>query len=92
MRLWLPQSAEPDLRLEYQKLFTTASKNAGIFGARQLSALDVLGIWAVLRTQLTATDDSFDFNRTLGRLKDMIAALPVSTPEDAALLEAEQVR
>ena len=52
----------------------------------------MLGIWAVLRTRLTATDDSFDFNRTLGRLKDMIAALPLATPEDEAALRAQQVR
>lgn len=51
----------------------------------------MLGVWAVLRTQLTATDDSFDFNRTLGRLKSMIAALPVATPEDEVQLQAQQV-
>ena len=42
----------------------------------------------VLRTKLLVTDDSFEFNRVLGRLKAMIAALPVVTAEDEQELQA----
>ena len=31
----------------------------------------------MLRTKLLVTDDSFEFNRVLGRLKAMVAALPI---------------
>ena len=43
----LTQTADPELRLDFQRLFTAASKVSHLFGARQLSHLDVLGIWAV---------------------------------------------
>ena len=41
----------------------------------------------VLRTKLLVTDDSFEFNRVLGRLKTMVAALPVVSPDDERELQ-----
>ncbi len=41
----------------------------------------------MLRTKLLVTDDSFEFNRVLGRLKAMVAALPVVSPDDERELQ-----
>ena len=42
----------------------------------------------MLRTKLLVTDDSFEFNRVLGRLKAIIAALPVVTADDEREVQA----
>jgi hypothetical protein len=42
----------------------------------------------VLRTMLLVTDDSFEFNRVLGRLKAMVAALPIVTAGDEQEMQA----
>ena len=44
------------------------------------------GIWAVLRNQLH-TDDSFVFNRVVGRIKESVSHLPEATPEDDEALQ-----
>jgi len=46
----------------------------------------------VLRTKLLVTDDSFEFNRVLGRLKAMVAALPVVSPGDERELQVGPTR
>ena len=43
------------------------------------------GLRAVLANQLD-TDDSFVFNRVLGRIRESVSHLPVATAEDDALL------
>ena len=58
---------------------------AQLFSARQKGQLDVYGLWGCLRGQLL-TDDSFVFNRVLGRLKDSISRLPDATPDDEEAL------
>ena len=57
-----------------------------IFGSREKAQLDVYGIWAVLRNQLH-TDDSFVFNRVVGRIKESVSHLPDATPEDDEALQ-----
>ena len=57
-----------------------------IFGSREKAQLDVYGIWAVLRNQLH-TDDSFVFNRVVGRIKESVSHLPEATPEDDEALQ-----
>lgn len=54
---------------------------AQVFSMRQRGQLDVYGLWGVLRGQLL-TDDSFEFNRVLSRIKDSIQHLPEATAED----------
>ena len=49
------------------------------------------GIWAVLRNQLH-TDDSFVFNRVVGRIKESVSRLPEATPEDNEALQDIKVR
>lgn len=56
-----------------------------IFSARERAQLDVYGLLAVLRNKLD-TDDSFELNRVLGRIKEGISQLPVATEEDDAAL------
>lgn len=62
--------------------------------------LEVLALRGVLRSQLLTTDDSFQFNKVVARLKEAVAGLPeepatlpesegVSEPGIAALLEAD---
>jgi hypothetical protein len=45
------QADQPELRREYSKLFTAASKAKQLFSASELVELDVYGLWAVLRPQ-----------------------------------------
>ncbi|PRW20364.1 hypothetical protein C2E21_9030 [Chlorella sorokiniana] len=84
------QAADPMLAREYSKLFTAASKVSDVFTIRDKNQLDVYGTWAVLRTSLATTDDSFAFNKVVARLKAMVVArlkamveeLPEATEED----------
>lgn len=80
------RAADPLLAREYSKLFTAASKVAEVFTVKEKNQLDVYGTWAVLRNQLT-TDDSFQFNKVVVRLKEMAAELPEAGDEDEAVLE-----
>ncbi|KAK9824923.1 hypothetical protein WJX74_007145 [Apatococcus lobatus] len=80
-------ATDPTLIKEYERLFSTASKHADIFSPRQKGQLDVYGVWGVWRGQLHS-DDSFDFNKAAGRIKDSISHLPEATEQDDALLEA----
>ncbi|KAK9850114.1 hypothetical protein WJX84_008973 [Apatococcus fuscideae] len=82
-------ATEPTLIKEYERLFTTASKHADMFTPRQKGQLDVYGVWGVWRGQLHS-DDSFDFNKAAGRIKDSISHLPPATEQDDALLTAVQ--
>ncbi|KAL3134781.1 hypothetical protein ABBQ32_007767 [Trebouxia sp. C0010 RCD-2024] len=87
-----PSSAEdPQLRREYLKLFTLASKAADMFTAREKSQLDVYGIWSVTRNQLH-TDDSFTFNRTIKSIKESISHLPDATEEEEEALQTIKAR
>ena len=61
-----------------------------LFSAREQAQLDVYGLWAVLRNQLT-TDDNFAFNRTLNRIKDSISHLDVAGSETEAALARVRV-
>ncbi|KAL4419554.1 hypothetical protein ABPG77_006885 [Micractinium sp. CCAP 211/92] len=79
------RAADPLLAREYSKLFTAASKVAEVFTVRERNQLEVYGTWAVLRNQLT-TDDSFQFNKVVGRLKEMVADLPEAEEEDEGVL------
>ena len=45
----------------------------------------------MLRPQL-ATDDSFVFNRVVGRIKESVAALPEASGEDDAMLQVLQMK
>lgn len=56
-----------------------------LFSMRQKGQLDVFGLWGVLRGQLL-TDDSFVYNRVLGRIKDSIQHLPEATEDDEEAL------
>jgi hypothetical protein len=62
-----------------------------LFSLRQRGQLDVYGLWGVLRGQLL-TDDSFVFNRALGRIKDSVAHLAEATPQDGEALARLQAR
>lgn len=87
-----PSSAEdPQMRREYLKLFTLASKAADMFTAREKSQLDVYGIWSVTRNQLH-TDDSFTFNRTIKSIKESISHLPDATEEEEEALQTIKAR
>lgn len=44
-----------------------SAPHAQVFTLREKSQLDVYGTWAVLRTQLATTDDSFAFNKARAR-------------------------
>lgn len=104
------QARQPELRKEYSRLFTAASKSSQacppgclrvpdgcicaaaecryllqIFSAREREQLDVYGLLAVLRNQLD-TDDSFELNRVLARIKQGVAELPLADEEDEAAL------
>ncbi len=68
-----------------------AGPNLQIFTLRQKGQLDVYGVWGVWRGQLHS-DDSFDFNKAVSRIKDSISHLPSATEHDDALLEGVQVR
>lgn len=81
---------DPQLRREYTKLFTLASK-AEIFTPRELSQLDVYGTWAVIRNRLH-TDDSFEFNKTLKGIKESMLHLPDATEQDEQALQAVKAR
>ena len=48
------------------------------------------GLWGCLRGQLL-TDDSFVFNRVLGRLKNSVSHLLDATPDDDEALARLQV-
>lgn len=85
------QADQPELRKEYTKLFTAASKAKHLFSTSELTELDVYGLWAVLRPQL-ATDDSFQFNRVVGVIKQHVAALPEASANDDAIMAALQAR
>lgn len=76
------QAADPLLAREYSKLFTAASKMADVFTIREKNQLDVYGTWAVLRTSLATTDDSFAFNKVVARLKSLVEELPEANEED----------
>ncbi|KAI7836979.1 hypothetical protein COHA_009161 [Chlorella ohadii] len=76
------QAADPLLAREYSKLFTAASKVSEVFTIREKNQLDVYGTWAVLRTSLATTDDSFAFNKVVAQLKAMVEQLPEATEED----------
>jgi hypothetical protein len=65
--------------------------HAQLFTQRQKGQLDVYGLWAVLRGQLL-TDDSFVYNRALGRIKDSVRHLPEARDEDDEALLRVQVR
>ncbi|KAK9818350.1 hypothetical protein WJX72_011096 [[Myrmecia] bisecta] len=81
---------DPELAREYIKLFTAASKLPELFSAREQAQLDVYGIWAVHRSQIATTDDSFVFNKVLGRIKESVHHLPeAGAEEDEALLAAK---
>lgn len=81
----------PEVRREYMKLFSTASKFKELFTTKERQQLDVYGVWAVLRAQLH-TDDSFSFNKVLGELKQQVVALAEADPEEDALLEQLRAR
>ncbi|CAL8464520.1 g4055 [Coccomyxa elongata] len=83
-------AVDPTQTIEFQKLFTVASKHAELFSMRQKGQLDVFGLWGVLRGQLL-TDDSFVYNRVLSRIKDSIQHLPEATEDDdEALLRVKE--
>ncbi|KAL6772190.1 CGL141 [Auxenochlorella protothecoides x Auxenochlorella symbiontica] len=91
---------ETPVALELSKVFTLASKRGQLFTPSQREVLEVLALRGVLRSQLLTTDDSFQFNKVVARLKEAVAALPeepatlpesegASEPGIAALLEAD---
>ncbi|KAL4431489.1 hypothetical protein ABPG75_006745 [Micractinium tetrahymenae] len=80
------RAADPLLAREYSKLFTAASKAAEVFTVKERNQLEVYGTWAVLRNQLT-TDDSFQYNKVVARLKEMVAELPEAEAEDEGVLQ-----
>ena len=69
-------AADPDLAREYLRLFTAAARKARLFTPAQRAQLDGYGLWAVVRTEIATSDDSFEFNKVVGRVKGMIAELP----------------
>eukprot|EP00887_Chlorella_sp_A99_P008277 scaffold12.g8277.t1 len=86
------QAADPLLAREYSRLFqAAAAKAAGLFVLAEREQLDVYGVWTVLRGQL-GTDDSFQFNKVVARLKEMVAELPEATEADDEVLQALAAR
>lgn len=82
-----PEAADrAEVRREYSKLFTTASRCKDLYTTREKNHLDVLGIWAVLRSTLH-TDDSFAFNKAVAAVKKQIAALPDASEEEDDVLD-----
>ena len=61
--------------LELLRLFTASSKHGDLFSAQEREALDALGIRGAMRSQLLTTDDSFVFNKVVGKVKDAASAL-----------------
>lgn len=84
----LSSSHDPELSMEYSRLFTLASKQKDFLSAlseTQRAQLDIYGIHAVLRTKVITTDDSFALSRVVKEIKDMIEELPAiltDSPEE----------
>lgn len=62
------QADQPELRKEYTKLFTAASKAKHLFSTSELTELDVYGLWAVLRPQARISESKLDFDCTKQRI------------------------
>eukprot|EP01026_Neomeris_dumetosa_P057688 TRINITY_DN5324_c0_g1_i10.p2 TRINITY_DN5324_c0_g1~~TRINITY_DN5324_c0_g1_i10.p2 ORF type:complete len:239 (-),score=30.62 TRINITY_DN5324_c0_g1_i10:188-808(-) len=69
-------SNDSQLSLEYKRLFTMAANFKYLFTSEQRKHLEALSIWAVYRTDLSTTDDSFRFNKIVGTLKEQVSELP----------------
>ncbi|GIL90963.1 hypothetical protein Vretimale_17088 [Volvox reticuliferus] len=84
-------ASEPSLRRDYMKLCHSLDKHAeGLFGRAQRAQLEVYRIVGFLQNEMH-TDDSFVFNKVLGRIKDAVAALPSATEKDEeALAELQE--
>lgn len=67
---------QPDLSRTYAKLFHTVLHiDPSPFSPAQQRQLDVYKLLTVTRYELS-TDDSFDFNKTMGRIKTLVDQLP----------------
>ncbi|GIL57646.1 hypothetical protein Vafri_12844 [Volvox africanus] len=79
-------ASEASLRRDYMKLCHSLDKRAeGLLSRAQRAQLEVYRIVGFLQNEMH-TDDSFVFNKVLGRLKDAVAALPTATEEDEEAL------
>ncbi|BAF10458.1 uncharacterized protein [Oryza sativa Japonica Group] len=72
---------EPSVRADYQALFNAAQGVTECFNQQQKNQFDIWVLHAVVANDLF-TDDSFVFSKAVGKIKDAISALPITTVDD----------
>ncbi|EAY88053.1 hypothetical protein OsI_09481 [Oryza sativa Indica Group] len=72
---------EPSVRADYQALFNAAQGVTECFNQQQKKQFDIWVLHAVVANDLF-TDDSFVFSKAVGKIKDAISALPITTVDD----------
>lgn len=71
----------PDMHSDYRALFVAAHERSKIFSVAQQEQLRVWLLWADVANELQ-TDDSYQFSRATGRIRQTIEALPEASLED----------
>ncbi|XP_015875355.1 uncharacterized protein LOC107412161 [Ziziphus jujuba] len=72
---------EPSVRADYHALFSAAKDASQFLNKKQNNQLTAWTINAVVANDLS-TDDSFQFSKTAGQIKEAISNLPVATEDD----------
>uniref|UniRef100_A0A0E0NMY6 Uncharacterized protein n=1 Tax=Oryza rufipogon TaxID=4529 RepID=A0A0E0NMY6_ORYRU len=72
---------EPSVRADYQALFNAAQGVTECFNQQKKNQFDIWVLHAVVANDLF-TDDSFVFSKAVGKIKDAISALPITTVDD----------
>jgi hypothetical protein len=75
---------DPLLRKDYARLIKALTLRAeGILSRQQRAQLEVYSVWALLRNELF-TDDSFAYNKVVGKIKAAVAELADADEEQEA--------
>jgi hypothetical protein len=75
---------DPLLRKDYARLAKALTLRAeGVLSRQQRAQLDVYSIWALLRNEMF-TDDSFAYNKVVGKIKAAVAELSDADEEQEA--------
>jgi hypothetical protein len=75
---------DPLLRKDYARLIKALTLRAeGILSRQQRAQLEVYSVWALLRNELF-TDDSFTYNKVVGKIKAAVAELSDADEEQEA--------
>ncbi|KAF6263130.1 hypothetical protein COO60DRAFT_1293116 [Scenedesmus sp. NREL 46B-D3] len=75
---------DPLLRKDYARLARALNLRAeGILSRQQRAQLEIYSVWALLRNELF-TDDSFTFNKVVGKVKSAVAELSDADEEQEA--------